>query len=89
MMKGPSIFELSLEASCWWMKIKSVVKRRWASEMAACPVASTFCVLKSRRGPVNKEVGILQDLEFTEVYALFIFGAWDDGFGGLECQSAV
>lgn len=64
MMKGPSIFELSLEASCWWMKIKSVVKRRWASEMAACPVASIFCVLNSRRGPVNKEVGIVQDLEF-------------------------
>ena len=43
MMKGPSILP-DLEASCWWMKIKSVVKRRWA-EAAACP-----------RGAVKNEV---------------------------------
>lgn len=43
MMKGPSMFELSLEASCWWMKIKSVVKRRWVGN--GC-LSSCFNILR-------------------------------------------
>ena len=92
MMKGPSILSFplpDLEASCWWMKTKSVVKRRWASETAACPVASTFRMLNSKRGAVKKEVGasykILQELQKGSLCSVH-FCAWDDGLGVSKCS---